>query len=313
MIYTLTMNPAIDLNITSKGLQKKSVNRTFDETYTPNGKGVNVSYVLHKYACETKIIGIFGGFSGTYVVDESKRKGVDVKAIWIEEFTRINVFLNDGDSEYKFVNQGPFVSEASKYELLEILKTSKDMKYLSINGSTPRGIDLKFYKQILDLCKKKNVKIILDTSSTNLSKLLKYKPYLIKPNDDEMEMSYGFTTNSEEEIIFALKEVHKLGAQNILLTLGEKGSYFYDGKDIYKASAVEIKLLSSACAGDAFLGGFLSIYTKNEKHVVQALKRASALGANVAESNGLGLMDKVEEYSKQVEVVKLGGYSNDCK
>lgn len=302
MIYTLTTNPAIDMNISSKGLEARKVNRTFGAVYTPNGKGLNVSFVLGHYGVESKILGFFGGFSGKYIVEESEKMGFEVNPVWVEDTTRVNVFLFDGKTEYKLVNEGSYVTESAQKELLNLIEMSDDMEYLSISGSLPLGIDTGFYDKIFEVCEKKGVKVILDISSKKLAELLKYKPLLIKPNDEEIQGIFGMELKTEEDMISALEFLHSEGAQNILLTLGEKGSYFYNGEHIYFATAQPIKLLSSVCAGDSALAAFMSIWLKSPSEVEEAMKLSAATGANVAESNAIGTLEKVEEYRKNIQV-----------
>lgn len=305
MLYTLTTNPAIDMNICTNGLEARKVNRTFGTVYTPNGKGLNVSFVLGHFGISSKILGFFGGFSGNYIVEESRKMGYEVNPVWIEDTTRINIFLNDGESEYKLVNEGAIVTKEKQEELLEILRTAEDMEYLSISGSLSRGICTEYYDKIFSICQERNIKVILDISSLKMTELLKYRPLLIKPNDEELRDIFGMTVKTEQEIIAALKELHYRGAENILFTLGEKGSYFSNGKDVYYASTQPVKLLSSACAGDAALAAFISIWLSNPEKIEEALKRSAATGANVAESNALGTLDKIVEYEKNIHVRRV--------
>ena len=130
----MTTNPAIDMNICTNGLAARKVNRTFDAVYTPNGKGLNVSFVLHHFGIESKIMGFFGGFSGSYIVDESRKRGFDVIPVSVDDITRINIFLNDGTTEYKLVNDGALVPREKQEEMLEIIRNAGDMTHLSISG-----------------------------------------------------------------------------------------------------------------------------------------------------------------------------------
>ncbi len=302
MIYTLTTNPAIDMNISSKGLEARKVNRTFGAVYSPNGKGLNVSFVLGHYGVPSKILGFFGGFSGKYIVEESEKMGFEVQPVWVEDTTRVNVFLFDGKTEYKMVNEGSYVTEENQKELLQMIEESDDMEYLSISGSLPLGIQEDFYDKIFEVCMRKNIQVILDISSKKLAELLKYKPLLIKPNDEELRGIYGIELKTEEDMISALEFLHSEGAQNILLTLGEHGSYFYNGEHIYYATAQPIRLLSAACAGDSALAAFISIWLKNPSDVENAMKLAAATGANVAESNAIGTLEKVDDYRNNIQV-----------
>lgn len=305
MIYTLTTNPAIDMNLSTNGIKRKEVNRTFDTVYSANGKGLNVSFVLKYFGIDSTVLGFFGGFSGDYIIKETKKKGVGIIPTMVDDITRINIFVNDGEGEFKFVNSGSFVNRDKQEEMLKTLKTTDDLEYLTINGSLPPGIDTSYYDEVLKICKEKETKVILDISSPKLKDLLKYNPFLIKPNDEEIKDIFGIIMRDEEDVKDLLKYLHEMGAQNILLTLGENGSYFYNGENIYFATTQKVELLSSACAGDSALAAFLSVWLKNPENIELALKRSAATGANVAESNGIGDLMKVEEYIKNIKVRKV--------
>lgn len=305
MIYTLTANPAIDMNISSNGIHGKVVNRTFDAVYTPNGKGLNVSYCLKRFQIQSGVLGFFGDFSGRYIIEETKKRSIETFPVWVEDTTRINIFLNDGNQEYKFVNEGAYVPSKKQEDMYKLIEELPDLETLVISGSLPKGIENQFYDEIMEVCKRKHAAVILDISSSYLNELMYYRPYLIKPNDEEIKDVFGIIMRDEADIRDVLHYLHEKGAQNILLTLGEQGSYFYNGTSIYCAGTKKVKLVSSACAGDASLAGFLSIWLKKPYEIEAALKRSAALGANVAESNGLGLMDKVEEYAKEIVVRKV--------
>ena len=166
MIYTLTTNPAIDMNISTMGIKRKEVNRTFDTVYSANGKGLNVSFVLKYFGLDSTVMGFFGGFSGDYIIKETKKKGINIIPTMIEdEITRINIFLNDGEGEFKFVNSGSFVDSDKQEEMLNVLRNLNDLEYLTINGSLPPGIDPDYYDKILNICKEKETKVIIDISS----------------------------------------------------------------------------------------------------------------------------------------------------
>ncbi|WP_378956203.1 1-phosphofructokinase [Pelosinus sp. sgz500959] len=301
MIYTLTTNPAIDLNIKSQEIQPSIVNRTESTQIFPNGKGINVSLVLKHYGVTSKALGFFGGFTGKYIVEALSNAGLEVEPIWLNETTRINTFINDGVNEFKFVNKGSFVHEERQEKMLTLIRELKDCTYLIISGSLPPGIDESYYDEILKICNEHSIEIILDISAQRLKKLLSYKPLLIKPNDEEIKEIFGIEINNESDVKQALFELKQLGARNVLLTLGEKGLYFFNGSTIYFCTAPKIKLFSSACAGDSALGSFLSEWLFGHS-LENALKKASATGANVAEVEGIGSLEKVSEYMKELKV-----------
>ncbi|QIQ21849.1 1-phosphofructokinase [Zophobihabitans entericus] len=308
MIYTLTLNTAIDMNIRCSGLAPNTVNRTSHTEYSPNGKAINVSIVLKRFSIASTAMGFFGGFSGKYIFDEMIKRDITTKPCWVDDMTRINVFINDGKDEYKLVGKGPFIPEDKKTEMLQQLESLTDCTHLVISGSLPNNVEPEFYTHILTLCERKKIEVILDISHPKLQELLAYKPLLIKPNDDEVKEIFGLETKTEEQILFALQQIHAQGARNILLTLGDKGLYFSNGQHVWFCNSVKIKLVSSACAGDAALAAFLSEWlsaSTNQESIELAIKKASATGANVAESDGLGLLDKVTTYMHQLTVTQI--------
>ncbi len=238
-------------------------------------------------------------------MSESRKKGIEVLPVMVEDTTRINIFLNDGTQEFKFVNEGSLVTKENQKEMTELLRGLEDMEYLSISGSLPKGVGTEYYDEVLSICREKNVKVILDISAPKLKELLAYRPYLIKPNDEELKDIFGITVQGEENIGEIMDILHEKGAQNILLTLGERGSYFSDGKAVYYAGAQPVELRSSACAGDSALAAFMSEWLYHPRQVEEALKKSAATGANVAESDAIGDLKKVEAYRKNIQVRKV--------
>ncbi|MCG9628097.1 1-phosphofructokinase family hexose kinase [Vibrio mediterranei] len=288
MLYTLTMNAAIDLNLTCMQIESEKVNRVSESAYSPNGKAINVSIVLDHFGVDSVAMGIFGGFTGKHIVDCLKEKGINVHPFFIDGRTRINVFVNDDNKEYKFVSKGGHVSQGVKDDILASIRGASDMEYLVVSGSLPPGVEPEYLDQIMVACEDNNVEVIIDISHKHLSSLLSHKPLLIKPNDEELLSVFGLRAETHAEAQDSLGTLHSLGAQNILLTLGSKGMYFSNGDSIHFCNAPEIKLHSSACAGDSSLAAFLSIWLKNELNIQHAMKTASAVGADVASSSGIG-------------------------
>ena len=304
MIHTLTLNTAIDMNIFCGSLQPSTVNRTQRTEYCPNGKGVNVSLVLNHFQQPTHVMGIFGGFTGRYIVEELKKQKINVTPSWVQAATRINVFINDGSNEYKLVNTGAPIDDECKQQIIQHLDCIRPGDYLVISGSLPPGIESLFYAEVMSLCEQRGGEVILDISHPALRQLLELNPLLIKPNDDELKEIFNLQVENTQQVRYAMRTLHQLGARNVLLTLGAKGLYFSDGRRLWFASAPEIELVSSACAGDAALGAFLSQWL-NGGDIPEALALASATGADVAASAGLGKLNRLEELLQQVQIVQL--------
>lgn len=308
MIYTLTANPAIDYNISCDGLEPNCVTRTRDAVYSPNGKGLNVSFALHHFGRDTAILGFFAGFSGRYIVEGAEAKGVEVKPVWTDGITRVNVFLNAVDREYNMVNAGAAVNPANEQEMYDLIDSLDDLECLVISGSLPPNTSNDFLEQVISRVKAKGGEFVLDISSHKLTELIGEAPLLIKPNDDELKDIFGIEVSIDDDasVKSAMAELHRKGAQNVLLTLGGKGAFFSNGSDIwYARCTVPVKVLSTVCAGDSTLAAFLSMWHDEPERVEDALRLAMAVGANVVECAGQGDFARVDEYRQHVEVRKL--------
>ena len=192
MIYTLTANPAIDYNVSCDHLDANTVTRTRDAVYSPNGKGLNVSFTLDHYNVPTTILGFFAGFSGRFIVEGARERGVEVKPIWTEGITRVNVFLNAGEGvEYNMVNAGAAITPADEDAMVDLISSLADLDCLVISGSLPPNTSNGFLRRVLETVRAKGSRFVLDISSTQLIDLLELEPLLIKPNDDELRDIFG--------------------------------------------------------------------------------------------------------------------------
>ena len=306
MIYTLTPNPAIDYNICCDGLQPNTVTRTSGAVYTPNGKGLNVSFTLDHYGVDTAILGFFAGFSGRYIVEGARELGVDVKPVWTEGITRVNVFLNAGpDTEYNMVNAGAAITAADEDAMFDLIDRLDDLDCLVISGSLPPNASEGFLRTAIERVRAKGSRFVLDISSPQLAELLELEPLLIKPNDDELRDIFGIevVAGDDESVSAAMGELHARGAQNVLLTLGGAGAYFSNGEHLWFANRTfDVEVRSTVCAGDSSLAAFLSVWFSDRDRVEDALRRSMATGANVVECAGLGDFAHVEEYEKGIDI-----------
>lgn len=306
MIYTLTANPAIDYNVSCDRLDANTVTRTRDAVYTPNGKGLNVSFTLDHFGVPTTILGFFAGFSGRFIVEGARERGVDVKPVWTQGITRVNVFLNAGDGvEYNMVNAGAAITPSDEDAMVGLISSLGDLDCLVISGSLPPNASQGFLRRVIKTVLAKDSRIVLDISSMQLVELLELKPLLIKPNDDELRDIFGLevTAGDDASAVDALSELHRRGAQNVLLTMGASGAYFSNGSHIWFArNTHKVKVLSTVCAGDSSLAAFLSVWGGDPDRVEDALRRSMATGANVVECPGLGDFAHVDEYQEYIEI-----------
>ena len=290
MIYTVTLNPAIDLVIVTKKLEPKVVNRTEKFELQPNGKGVNVSFILKQLGIDSVATGIGGGFTLDYVISGLAEKGIKTNFLKVKEPTRVNVFTDvlDEGTEYKQVNPGPVVSSDKQDQFLDYLEstvTKDDM--VVVSGSFSRGIKPDFLVQLAQLVQKQGAKFAIDSSYLEVIDTLKYRPFLLKPNDSELAAFFNYEGEmTAAKTVELAQKLIKLGCQNVLVSLGADGAAFINKYHVLFANAPQIQVVNSACAGDTMLGTFIAFLEKN-KPVSAALKMAVAAGSDTASRTGL--------------------------
>lgn len=302
-VYTCTMNLAIDLFIETENLLPNTVNRTLDDDIQANGKGVNVSLVLKMLGIENTALGFKAGFTGNYIEDFLREKGVETNFVDVPGMTRINVFtqVNSNQEEYKLVNRGPEIPQNKIDELLEQIKQLKAGDYLCVSGSLPRGVSPEIFIEISKICFENDVNLILDSSYPEILNCLSYQPYLLKPNEDELAEWFDLKNPQTEDYLNAAKKLITAGAQNVLLSLGGQGAVFINGQEMLAGNAPKGKIVNTACAGDTLLGTFLSQILLQE-NVAKGLKKSIAAGSSTAFRKGLTDFSDVTFLENQIEI-----------
>ena len=236
MFYTLTANPAVDMTVSCPPLVPNENIRSFSASYTANGKGLDVSFALKKFGVDSVALGFFAGFTGKYVVDETMNMGCLCRPVWIDGVTRINSYFNDGQSEHGILNPGPAITPQNEQELFRILDSTGDLDCLIVSGSLPPKASKDFLDKVVAHAQDRGADVVLDLSSDKLKTLCSTHPLLIKPNHHEMREIFGVQIDTDDDARRALALAHEAGVQNVLLTMGSRGSaYFSNGEDIWYA------------------------------------------------------------------------------
>lgn len=308
LIYTATLNPAIDLVIVSESLEPNKVNRTKSFELQPNGKGVNVSFILKKLNVDSIATGIGGGFTLDFVRQGLKDKGIKEMFLRTDAPTRVNVFtrvLNQG-VEYKEVNPGPEISHEMQMDYLKLLEDNlHENDSLVVSGSFSSGIDESYLVDLAKLCEVKKVKLIVDSSYSVVKDILKYHPFLLKPNDDELASWFGIDSKlNSEQIVHYAKEVVKQGCENVLVSRGGDGAILVSKDMVLEGNAPKIQILNTAGAGDTMLGTFLG-YLEKGYNKEQALEYAIAAGSDTASRTWLTNFENLDKLLNQI-VIKKG-------
>ena len=261
MIYTVTFNPSLDYVIQVDKLVPGEINRTTHEAVYPGGKGNNVSVILSKLGHSSKALGFTAGFTGEALENMLKEFGCDTAFIRLPEgSTRINVKINAGE-ETEINGQGPVITEEAQQALFEQLDALKKEDILVLAGSIPNTLPSDIYERILEHLQGREIHFVVDATKELLLKVLKYHPFLIKPNNHELGEMFGVTLKTRDEIVTYAKKLQEMGAENVLVSMAGDGAILLteDGI-IYKAKPPKGKVLNSVGAGDSMVAGFLTGY-----------------------------------------------------
>ncbi len=296
MIYTLTLNPAVDYYVTLDDFTIGKVNRTKSEKISFGGKGINVSLVLKELGVKSIAMGFVGGFTGEAIENHLIQNDVDCDFVKIAVNTRINVKLNDTDINAT----GPDVSQDELERLYKKLDNLCDEDTLILSGSVPKSLPQNIYSTIIERLQNKSINFVVDAEKNLLLETLKYKPFLIKPNHHELGDIFGVAINNFEDAVFYAKTLKQKGAKNVMVSLGEKGAVLLDenGKT-YIQEAPKGQVISTVGAGDSAVAAFLAEYL-NSNDYKNSLKLAVAAGSATAFSNGLATRDKIAKIHESI-------------
>lgn len=295
MIYTVTFNPALDYVIRVDELTIGRVNRTSTEEVYYGGKGINVSAVLKTLDYDSIALGFIAGFTGEAIEAGLKKQGIDTDFIPLYDgISRINIKIKSSE-ETEINGQGPAITNEAIDSLFERIDRIHDGDILVLAGSIPSTLPDDIYEKIMARVQGKNIRIVVDATKDLLMNVLKYNPFLIKPNNHELGEMFGVTLSNDEEIIHYAKELQKLGARNVLISMAGDGAILVDetGK-VYKMGVPNGKVKNSVGAGDSMVAGFIAGYLKTGDYQT-ALRLGTAAGSATAFSEGLAQRDLVEK------------------
>ncbi|MCF0110689.1 MAG: 1-phosphofructokinase [Erysipelotrichaceae bacterium] len=295
MIYTVTCNPSIDLFVQAE-LVVGELNRVESEEYMPGGKGINVSIIAHELGAETVATGFLGGFTGEFVKNELDKAGVANHFIPCNGITRINMKVAGIDETE--INLRGLTVERKEYQALvkylESVLTSEDAVILS--GSTASGVTQDDYLEICELANQKGALLVVDTSRAYLEACLSQKPFLIKPNVQELAEILKRSISGEDEIVDCAKKLQEKGAQNVLVSNGRHGAILVTEEGVYYGESLEGVRVNSIGAGDSMVAGFVVEWMRTKDYKT-ALKMGLTCGSCTAFTDRLA---KGEEILKRL-------------
>lgn len=275
MVYTVTFNPAMDYVMQVNNMNEKDINRSEKEKMFYGGKGINVSSVLTQLDIENTATGFLAGFTGSELERMLEADNINTDFVHLKTgFTRINVKIKS-EKELDINAHGPDISEQDIDELLNKLKKIKSGDYLVLAGSVPPSLSDDVYEKILEHFTNKDINVVVDTTGNLLKNILKYKPFLIKPNHHELGEIFSVDINSTQDVIRYAKKLQEMGAKNVLVSRAKDGATLIDENgNVISVTNAPGKIVSSVGCGDSMVAGFIAGYIESENY-----EKALRLGA----------------------------------
>ncbi len=294
MVYTVTFNPSLDYVVQVKDFKDNAVSRTDSEFVYAGGKGNNVAVVISALGQKSQALGFRAGFTGTAMEQMLKEYGCDTDFIPLDEgMTRINVKVKS-DREFEINGQGPAIPEDKIRQLYEKLDTLEQEDVLVLSGSIPNTLPSDMYERIMKRLDTKGVRICVDATQDLLLKVLKYHPFLIKPNNHELGEIFGVVLESDEQIIEYAKKLQDMGARNVLVSMAGDGALLAaENGEVWKQRPPEGTVVNSVGAGDSMVAGFLAGYLAGGSYE-KALKLGTAAGSATAFTSWLAGKEEIE-------------------
>jgi 6-phosphofructokinase 2 len=305
MIYTVTLNPALDRFIVVEELLAEDTTRIRSEAPYAAGKGINVSRVIRELDGQSVALGLVGGYEGLQLEGLLINAGVMTDFTRISGETRTNLILREEkkDRQYVISATGPEVNATEIGLFFQNVNQIRNMDYLILSGSLPRGGTPNLYGQLVLAGEKKSAFIILDTDGKSLHESIAYQPTCIKPNTYELSRLAERELHTESEILSFCEQLHQKGIPYILVSRGEKGLLLSSVKQKIKAIAPPVEVESTVGAGDSVVGGFVLAHSQG-KDLVDCVRLACAAGTATAQTPGTELCHRldVEEILSKVQI-----------
>ena len=293
MVYTVTLNPALDYVVHMEIFQNGGINRTEYEEIQFGGKGINVSTVLQNLGIESVALGFVAGFTGEALAQGLAERGLQTDFIRLPEgLTRINVKMK-ADRESEINGRGPAIPAAAREELFRKLDSFRPGDVLVLSGSVPLSLPDDIYRQILIHLQDRQVLSVVDAAGELLRTVLPYHPFLIKPNVQELGGFFGRVPETDEEILANARILQEQGARNILVSMAGDGSLLLDETGAWhRLGAPKGVVRNSVGAGDSMVAGFLAGWLREHDYAAAHLLGAAA-GSATAFAEGLASREEI--------------------
>ena len=283
MIGTITLNPSIDQSIVVDKLVKDDANRAKSIQVTAGGKGINVSKVIRELGGRTRAYALLGGFTGKYLKELARPLDFPLVTERVRENTRVNTIITDlrDDTQTRVSAPGPVIRDSEMGRFVRrLLAVRPKPAFWALGGSLSRGMRPTVYRRLVQRLQKNGTPCVLDTDDQALKYGVEARPFMIKPNEYEMQRLCGRRLRSLEDYVLSARHWVRQGIGLVVVSLGDKGALFADARQVFHAEPPRgIEAHSKVGAGDSLIGGVLLGLTRKME-----LKEAARWGIAAASS-----------------------------
>ncbi len=308
MILTVTLNPTIDRVYFLDSFDTGKVMRVQNPTCSAGGKGINVARVARILGCETSAMGYVGGYTGEFIKAEMESQGVKNLFTDINGVTRTCVNISDKSGKSsELLEAGPEITEEEKVRFIkDFTSVVRDYSIIVVSGSLPKGLTPDFYKELVKIAKDNHKKIIVDTSGKALEEILASKPYMVKPNDDEVAVLMGKEVRTDEDIKEALTYLKEKGVEIPFISLGKRGAAALIEGKAYRFIPPSLNAVNTVGSGDSAVAG-VSAGIDMGYDLISSFKLGMAAGSvnTLFEKTGYVTKELVDSIFKQITVREI--------
>ncbi|MCD5451604.1 1-phosphofructokinase [Lactobacillus delbrueckii] len=300
MIYTVTVNPALDYVLQLPEVKDGETNRSSDTQFLAGGKGINVSQILNQLGVDNTAWGFVGGFTGEELIRQLNVKKISSDFVRISDDTRVNVKIH-AQEETEINAAGPDITDQEVAAFKSRLDDLEAGDVVVLSGSLAPSLPTDFYESLLPLIREKGAEFVVDTTGEALLRTLKFNPLVIKPNHHELADLFDTSFSSTADMLEAAKKLQKLGAQNVMISMAGEGAYLVTADHVYHANAATGTVVNSVGAGDSMIAGFVGTWF--EKHdAAEGLRVGSACGGATAFTEDIAVKSQIDAVLPQIKI-----------
>lgn len=309
MIFTVTLNPAVDREMTVDAIAFNTVLRATNWQVDCGGKGFNVARMLTSLSTPSVALGFAAGKSGEMLETKLHSLGIETEFVWVKGETRTNVSIVSAENgQYVKVNEpGPTITEDDLAHLTKMIHNRVEAgDWWVLAGSLPPGVAPDYYAELINIIQSAGAKVFLDTSGEALRHNCAASPLLVKPNDEEAHELTGLPVGTMQEVAAAGKAIAGMGPTSVIISLGKEGAVLVDKGKAWLAASPQIVAANPVGAGDSMVAGIIWGLSRGDS-LQDALCKGIACGAATASQKGtsVGSLEQVNQLLAKVQIQEV--------